>query len=54
MALPRPEYLSNVWRDGIFGTEPPFSDFNHGLTASMKKAKSSSAPEEAALSAARK
>jgi hypothetical protein len=56
MSFPRKEYLSYVWRDGIFGTKPlfPVSNFNHGLTDSMKMIKLCSAPEEVALSAALK
>jgi hypothetical protein len=43
MALPRDEYLSSVWRDGIFGTMPlcPFT-FQANGSLSFQKTRLSS------------
>jgi len=50
MAIPRSEYLSSVWRDGIFGLNP-FCDPDSRLISHIQTTKSSFALEEEELSA---
>jgi hypothetical protein len=46
MAVPRSEYLSNVWKDGIFGSIPVSFLIIHRLILNFQITRSSSAPVE--------